>query len=183
MAAASILLTAALVVITGYYALQTRRTVDEMRRARGANLLPSVTLSLEHPGGAHGFIVLTNPGAGPAIDVDLVMSYEPGGPQVRWSNPCLFVGQTERFLAPEQTTLMADLISKYERIVLRATYKDALGDRHQSEQTLDIKTYWELNVAATHLLHDDYEKKAAEELEKIRREIEGIKRLMPRRAV
>ena len=180
MTPASVALTIVLVAITGYYAWRTGQMVDEMRRARGASLLPKITLSFEHLGGPVGFILITNTGAGPALDVDLTMSYEPGGPEVSWTSPCLSVGESERFLAPERTTSMVDLANKYQRLVLRSTCKDALGDTHKTLQILDIKTYWELNVEAARLLPEDYQRKVFGELERIRRELENIGRLIGR---
>lgn len=175
MTTASIVLTIVLVAVTGYYAWQTKQTVSELRRARGAGLLPKIALSFQHPGGAVGFPVLANAGMGPAFDVDLTMSYQPAGPDVRWTRPFLPVGETHRFLAPERTAHMPDLISKWDRIVLKGACKDALGDTHPVEQTINLKEYWELNADAMHLIDTDHHKKAADELEKIRSVLERMK--------
>jgi hypothetical protein len=179
MTAASVVLTIVLVAITGYYAWRTGQMVDEMRRARGASLLPKITLSFEHLGGPVVSVVVTNTGAGPALDVDLTMSYELGGPQVRWTSPCVSPGESVRFIPPE-TTSIVDLGNKYERLVLRSTCKDALGEVRDSHQVLDIKDYWQATVDATCLLPDDYQHKTFDELEKMRRELENVRRQLER---
>ncbi|HWC30399.1 MAG TPA: hypothetical protein VG845_09990, partial [Dehalococcoidia bacterium] len=63
----SLIFTAALVIITGFYALQTRHMVEEMHGARGANIRPNVSLHVRHLGGGGAHVVLENTGVGPAM--------------------------------------------------------------------------------------------------------------------
>jgi hypothetical protein len=52
------LLTAALVIVTIYYAWQTRQTVAELRRARSASVLPRMAVSIRTLAGGVGFVRL-----------------------------------------------------------------------------------------------------------------------------
>ena len=169
-------LTAALVLVTAYYAYQTRETVKELRGARAASIMPKLAMNLDYVGGAVFFVVLGNTGTGPALEVDLTMSYEPEGPRIRWTSPLMSVGERARFLGPEEIHLMTELIDKYERVVLTGSCLDALGGTCDVRQTLVFREHWDSGVEAKRLLDEPDSVKMGRELEKIRREIEGIRR-------
>jgi hypothetical protein len=155
------------------------RTVEELRHARAAAIFPSLSLSLDFPGGGQGFVVLANYGIGPAINVDVTIAYGEDGPCIRWTTPVLPPGREERFLAPDNTTGMSAMIERFGTIALTGSYEDAMGDEHAASGLVDVKELWDLNVQATHLLDTDYEKKMADELERIRREVEQLRLRRP----
>ena len=127
MAIAIMVLTAILVIVTGFYALQTKLMVDEMRRARGASITPKVALSFEHLGGPVSFPLLINCGVGPALEVDVKISYEPGETHFVWSSPLMVAGESIRFNGPDETLDMRKLIERYDRIVLTGQCQDAMA--------------------------------------------------------
>ncbi len=63
------ILTGVLVLITAYYAWQTRQTVDELKRARGVAVLPKLAISIRTLSAGIGWIRITNVGPGPALDI------------------------------------------------------------------------------------------------------------------
>jgi hypothetical protein len=168
-------LTAALVLVTAYYAYQTHETVQELRRARAASIMPKPAMNFDYVGGPVFFVVLANTGTGPALEVDLTMSYEPEGPRIPWKSPLMSVGERVRFLGPEGIHHMTELIDKYERVVLTGSCLDALGGTCDVNQTLVLREHWESGVEAKRLLDESDSVKMTRELEKIRREIEGIR--------
>lgn len=66
-------LTAVLIVITAYYAWQTRRAVVEMQRARQLSVRPKLVIAIEMPDPTIGRIAIKNVGAGAALDVDVTL--------------------------------------------------------------------------------------------------------------
>jgi hypothetical protein len=170
------LLTGALVLVTAYYAYQTRETVKELRGARAASIMPKPAMNFDYVGGPNFFAVLANTGTGPALQVDLTMSYEPGGPRIGWRSPLMSVGERVRFLGPEGIHVTTELIDKYERVVLSGSCLDALGGTCVVNQTVVLREQWESSVAASRLLDESDSVKMTREVEKIRREIEGIRR-------
>jgi len=168
-------LTAALVLVTAYYAYQTRETVKELRGARAASIMPKPLMNFDYVGGGFFFVVLANAGTGPALKVDLTMSYEPEGPRIRWTSPLMSVGELVRFLGPEEIRLMTELIEKYERVVLTGSCLDALGGTCDVNQTLVFREHWDSGVEAKRLLDEPDSVKMVREVEKIRREMERIR--------
>jgi uncharacterized membrane protein YfcA len=77
-------LTAVLVLVTAYYAWQTRRTVIEMKRARATAVLPRVAVKVHTLAGGIGWIRVVNVGPGPALDLDATLTFQPDGWDTRW---------------------------------------------------------------------------------------------------
>jgi hypothetical protein len=149
------LLTLVLILVTGFYAWQTRRTVVEMKRSREAQMLPKLALELQPKYGAIATLDITDVGPGPAIDLDLELSFEPAPgsdapPQVKkWRAPALVHGQRQNFMPTAPIALeegaekkmrpvvLAQLGQAYESVTLRGTMKDALGNRHDVHEGID----------------------------------------------
>jgi hypothetical protein len=144
--------------------------------------MPKVALDFDYLGGPAFFVALTNTGSGPALDVDLTMTYEPEGPKVHWKSPLLSPGECVRFLGPEGVHYMTALIEKYERLVLAGSCLDALGGVCDVHQTVIVKENWQSAIDAQSVLDESDSLKMTRELEKIRRELESIHTTLERRA-
>src|SRR5947209_8071758 len=68
---APVLLTAALILVTGYYAFQNRRMVGEMRRAREVAVMPKLAIEFAFFGPMNVNVAIKNIGPGVALDVDV----------------------------------------------------------------------------------------------------------------
>lgn len=91
--AAIIVMTAALVLVTAYYAWQNRQMVQEMRAARAVSVLPKVVVRWTYVGPGIGLPHITNVGVGAALDVDVELAFEPGGGfKRRWRSAVLTPG-------------------------------------------------------------------------------------------
>src|SRR3954453_10744494 len=103
LAIATAALTLVLVVITGWYAVSTRRMVDEMRTSREQAQRPLIALDVNTVGPSYGYARLTNVGPGAAFDVALTLAYDlaSGAADTRsWETPVVLSGGGESFFGP-----------------------------------------------------------------------------------
>jgi hypothetical protein len=173
-------LTLALVVITAYYALQTRQTVEEMRRARGIAVLPRLVISIKVLGAGNGWPQITNVGPGAAIDVDARMTLEPSGPDVPWQSHVIAPDEAHELFVPNadkpgQTFYRIDeLTSRWTHLHLVATYRDALGGIHRTDERVEIREWWAIVQAARERLTYEPLDEIGKELKKISGHLQTI---------
>jgi hypothetical protein len=154
-------LTAVLVVITGFYAWQNYRMANEMRAARGVAVLPKLSISLGMVGPQYGFVYLTNVGPGAALDVDIGITFVPhdedADPHVIelvWTTNVMAPGETHSFIPRKhpdgdnvgdgEVCKIDELTAKYRDIRLMGTYRDALGTAHRADDTRkDLDAWWD----------------------------------------
>jgi hypothetical protein len=149
---ALVVATVLLFLVTAYYAKQTRDMVGEMRSARKTTVRPKVVPAYEYYGGGVGFPRVVNVGAGPALDVEVTISFEPGGANKRrWRTPILMPGEFREFtpkgLGPEWSDIPT-LTKTFASLELRGVCVDALGDTHPIDESFDLREWWELAAAA-----------------------------------
>jgi len=148
-------LTLALVLITLYYAWQTRQTVREMREARHAQVRPHLVpfFRYNEPGVGIGAIYIVNLGQGSALDIDATMSLEPNGIVTRWRAAILRSGR-RRVWSPtthgsKKKTLHPVLAAgKSARTVVHIAgrCRDVLGIWHEFEESVPLRDDWEIMV-------------------------------------
>jgi hypothetical protein len=179
---ALVVLTAALVLVTGYYAYQNRRMVGEMRQARSTSVLPRLALSIRPLGGGIGFLRLSNVGPGPALHVRATITLEPDGFDIQWDAHVVAPGEFHEFIPQppgEKDVSLASLdrlVERFTHAALSATYEDALGDRHETNERIEAREWWRGLRDSHELLSHDYGKEAVSELEKIRKALERVAR-------
>jgi hypothetical protein len=160
--AAALILTFVLVVITGYYAVQTKRTVDEMREARRAAVRPRIVLVLEYDDLRNGAVWIENIGLGPASDVDVVVRFEPSGMSWRIVKSLLRPGD-RRYWNPGQPREQskpqiyhADAqLPNHTHISVVGHCSDLLGNRHEIAGRLSVATGWQVSRGDTWVSADD----------------------------
>jgi hypothetical protein len=69
---------------------------------------------------------------------------------------------------------MDELTAVCPRVTLVGSMVDALGNRHEIQETIDIATVWGHTVNSHRRLPPDYVKQSKDELEKMRKAIERI---------
>lgn len=141
------LLTGVLVAVTAYYSWQTHLTVRELRAARGSQVYPRLVPTLGLIGGGHAFLRVTNVGPGPAIEVQVRISLEPGGSERRWQTSVVAPGEHHDFIPapgeqPNGLLHLDQLTAKYQAFRLRASYKDMLGERIEIDDTINVEEQW-----------------------------------------
>lgn len=177
---AIVVLTAALVLVTAYYAWQNRQMVQEMRAARAVSILPKVVVRWTYVGPGVGFPHITNVGVGAALDVNVELSFEPGGGfKRRWRAAVLTPGDGSDFLlrAPGGFASLDDLTTAHETMHLVGTCRDALGAEHTIDESIEIRESWQLTQAASERVKTDYQRKMADQLEAIAKAVKEMSKL------
>lgn len=166
-----------LVLVTGYYAWQTRTMAREMRSARLLSLLPKLVLDIKMIDPAFGVVVVRNVGAGPAIDADLTLTFEGSEAAERedrsWLAHVIAPGEQHPFVPPKGVMTMDGFVAKHPAISLSGTIWDAFDQKHAVDERIEIAEAWaRLKNALRHWAPTPEEKIAAE-VEKIRRKLGG----------
>jgi hypothetical protein len=179
-----VILTAALVVVTGYYAWQNRQMVAEMRESRRMSVAPKLGVSIFMLGPTYGVARLVNIGHGPAINVDVTLRFQrrdaSGVVERAWQATFMPPGETHDFIEPDDlgdVQSMEALARICSSITVRGTMRSSLGDVIEvSETTGDLQEWFEMSKAAHHLWDEEPRRKIPKELERIRKELEKINR-------
>jgi hypothetical protein len=177
------ILTAVLVLVTGWYAWQTQQMVAEMRRARGIQVLPKLVPTLRHIGAGNAELRITNVGPGAVIAADVELRLEPGGPVRRWRHPVVVPGEFHDF-APEPTPNgsfhLDQLTEKYETFRLLGTCRDALGATHQIQEEMNIREYWRLVQEADETAPTEWTRETHRRLEGVEKALKAIAETLKR---
>lgn len=173
-------LTAALVVITAYYAWQNRKMVREMAETRALAVLPQLALDWHAIGPIHAFVRVASVGPGPALDVKATLRFVPldatgiREPIVRHLNTSLMTpGQASDFMTDfgesQPMLTMEAMAQTFERIELIGTMRDAAGRRHDINDSLADLASWQRTQREAHISwrHPDPEKRLAQEFKDI----------------
>jgi dCMP deaminase len=183
-------LTLVLVLITGYYAVQTRLTVGEMRAARGAQVLPKLVAGFRVVGPLVMYPRVANIGPGTALDIECKLKLEPNGQEWRWRWALLASGESQEFSpsAPHPDgTPFQPYIEQFEKhythFSLDAVYRDAMGKRHTSSSRAEIRETIRLaKGGGVHPIVEPVER-VEKQLERGVKEIEGLRRVFESRLV
>lgn len=190
-------LTFGLVVATVYYALQTKRMVEEMEAtrkesslARELSVLPKLAIDLATITGMFVGLKLTNVGQGPAIEVELTIAFEPveGASRPRderpWRVNVIARDEWLRFVPPRdergEPLDVPALGQAYKEVSVKGRMLDALGREHEvDERVSDLAGLHELTTGAMVLVEKD---RVREELRELRKSFEkAVKKLLQTR--
>ncbi len=185
--AALVVANIALVVVTRNYARATNRMVEEMKAARGVQVLPRVVPTIARLHAGHALLRVTNVGPGPALDAHLEILQEPNGPSREWSSPLIAPQEVHDFFPtppdgnPDRNFLHLDAITEvYERFRIRGSFRDVLGQLHRFDEAVDLREHWRLGKAADHAMPDDWPKESARRLEGIEKNLKAMADLLKR---
>lgn len=169
-------LTAALVLITAYYAWQTNRMAEEMRKTRAMSVLPKLALKWHAVGPEHTFIRIASVGPGAALDVDVEVVFVPKKDDVeeirrRVQVSLMTPGDFEdvmpiRTTQDQQIMDTATLAASFDRIEMDGTLKDVVENEHPANDALSDLGDW-LRIRKDALLswrHPDLERRLAKEM-------------------
>lgn len=168
-------LTAALVVVTGYYAWQNQRMVNEMRAARSAQLLPRVMPSVASFGPGLIYLRVSNVGPGPALHVELTLRLEPGEWVHPWTTGVIAPMEKHDFYprsSEDQAVMrLPQLTDRYQQFRIVGTCTDAVGKRYGIDEAFDIRVWWEYIQETGHRLERDWQEETAKELKRVADEL------------
>lgn len=171
--------TLGLVVVTAYYAIQTRRTVIEMRKATEAQFLPALKISVTAIGPVNIDMVVTNVGKGAALEVNAKFCIrELKNSERYWTCPMLVPEGSERLaipVGPEAYESSMDFFKATQSTLeFQAEYHDIFGKLHSVSHLLDV-TAQVKQFERTRVRYSE------DELAQIRRELEKIARWLQQR--
>lgn len=167
------LLTAALVVFTALLFAATVYMGKEMRATRQLAIQPQLVLSLTMISKMVAAPVLTNIGAGAAVDVNLKLVYVPtaGGDDVArgWRTRLIVPGERHVFMPPLTTSgqapTFANFAERYQSMRVVGSFRDRFGVEHQLDEAVDdLPAVQRLGAEAMHLYEGDALDRAAESL-------------------
>lgn len=163
--------TVVLVGITGFYAWETREMVNEMREARGAQVLPHVVPTLGYFAPLFGFLRIQNVGSGPAVDVNVRVQLDDGAVFAKpWRAGFLVPGEFHDLLPPDDSSgelLRLDpLTATFQFLRVIGTCRDALGREHTIDAACDSREMWTATREANVRLPDESIPKRLEKIEK-----------------
>lgn len=146
-------LTLALVLITLFYAWQTRQTVKEMRKARVEVVRPRIVPIVSYDAVGTGCVSVENIGTGPALDLKLVLAFEPGTAVYRIQLPLLAVGG-RRVWNPgargnenqEQPYHPDSHLPNHEYLHLTGSCRDLFGGMHQVDERVPVQGRWQARM-------------------------------------
>jgi hypothetical protein len=146
-------LTLVLVVVTSFYAWQTRQTVKEMREARLAPYLVPVFQYDEQPGVRSGGVYVENIGGGAALDIEATLSLEPNGMRTQWRAAILRSGQ-RRVWSPtmeggpgrERHPVFPDANPGRTHVRLVGRCRDIAGTVRKFDTTVPLRDDWQVTL-------------------------------------
>jgi len=169
-----------LVIVTAYYAVQTRKTVNEMKKATEAEFLPSLKIALGWIGPMNTQLVVTNVGKGAAIGIKARFGVrEFKNSERSWIWPMLMPGEQETMqvpVGPEKYETSMDFFKGTQSTLdLQAEYSDILGKSYSVSYSLDITAHLKQFEKTQVGYHEDELTMIREQLEKITRWLESRK--------
>lgn len=143
----SAILTAALVLVTGY-AFTNRRVVTEMKAARDAALLPKLALEFHRLGPNVVDLAIRNVGPGAALNIDVHVEWLPtdqamGPTRIHWRRNLLSPGEQAELAPPgDLNGNLEHLPTLFRDILLRGNMQDATGKPYAVDEAFGTITEW-----------------------------------------
>ena len=165
--------TGALVLVTMWYAWQTRQLAFATAAARAEGVRPHLALDVEKLGAGHVLPRVVNVGAGPALSVNVRLRLEPAGLEIPYMAPAMAPGAGQSFLPKDsEGNLETELkrmveAREYETVHLAGTCTDALGRVHEVADVLDLQAYSEAFNSGLWRSPPDELKRIADEVKRI----------------
>jgi hypothetical protein len=175
-----------LVIITGVYAYLTYRMVLEMKKAREDQADANLIASPIPFGPLYAQIQLKNAGLGPALDVELIIAFEPQLQTIpkTWKYSAFSVNQIENFLLPQEESsgaleTLRDAATKHNTVEIKLKWKNIFGRRKSFNASYNLNELAEGWYNAGHLIPPEdlptQMKETAQTLDKIHRDLEHIR--------
>lgn len=167
------LLTAALAMFTLLLVLATVYMGKEMRATRRLAIQPQLVLDLTMISKMVAAPVLTNIGAGAAVDVDLKLVFvpTPGAKDVAraWRTRLIVPGERHVFMPPltaqGEAPSFATFAERYESIRVVGSFRDRFGAKQEFDERVDdLPAVQQLGAEAMHLYEGDAFDRAAKSL-------------------
>jgi len=176
-----VVLTAALVIVTGYYAWQNRQMVQEMRASRAIAVMPRLAITMTHIGPDIWFPTIVNVGPGAALEVDVEIALQPGaGDRRRWRTAVMVPGERHEFFIRGESGQglehMGQVVERYEEVTLTGACRDVLGNVTAIAERMELREWRTLIEEGGERLMPDYARDTSKFLERIAKAAEKLVR-------
>jgi hypothetical protein len=135
-----------LISITAIYATLTWMMLREMRKARKTELRPCIKASLDLIGSDTVALKIQNVGKGAALDINAEFFLEPSeNAKAIWEYRLLSSSESKRFLLPDPDKhyTLDELTKKYEKVIVKISYKDVFNEIHKETSSINFKDFKE----------------------------------------
>jgi hypothetical protein len=166
------ILTLCLVGITFYYAIQNRRMVAEMKKARDATILPKLAIDLHALGPNAVALAIKNVGPGAALDIDVRTEWVPAFTSLevagkRWRKNLMASGEQVVLFPPgELGGNLTPLTETYREVRLRGELKDVGGRVREVDEAFEDLAQWAKVIHDQAWKNPDQEIRAADAMAK-----------------
>lgn len=131
--------TAVLVIITAYYAWQTRKMVKEMENAKMYQFIPSLKIEPTSLFLGDSFdIEIKNIGLGPAKNIKGKIVLEPDGNEIEIVYPLLYPKKRFALSNPFEKAKTYSEAKKFKRVELIASFQDMADNPHENKDFFDL---------------------------------------------
>jgi hypothetical protein len=138
--------TIVLVCITGYYAKQTKNTVEVLRKTAELSVRPYLKGTFQPIGPVAGDLLIKNVGNGPAHKIELSYWIESKDETRRnWTKPLLMPNDGDEFFIPknEKENVFDNTFFENNQTTIRieGKYFDILGNEYKIDDHVDVTSY------------------------------------------
>jgi len=137
----SVIVTVVLVGINAFYAIQSRRTIKEMEKARKTEFMPHIRAELTFLGPVFLLLRMINVGKGPAIDVKARITFSPSNESRLWEQGTMSPNESIRVFLPEGN--LDKVCETAARITVKGEYMDIFGQQFRIDEEIDTKEFIE----------------------------------------
>lgn len=135
-------LVAALVIVTSYYAVTTRKTLSAVNRSTEVSVKPHIKCSMAIIGADTLFLKVSNVGVGSALNVNLEYSVESiENSNTSWTSSVILPEESYRFyIKNEQDVLLGLTYCSQNQTTIKVvgTYNDILKKEHPIDETINV---------------------------------------------
>lgn len=179
--------TIVLVIVTGYYAKQTKTTVKVLEKTAKLSVQPHLKGTFQQIGPVAGDLLIRNVGNGSANRINLSYWIEGKDETKRnWTKPLMMPNDSDEFFIPknEKESVFEGDFFKQNQTTMKIVgeYYDILGNKYEINDSIDITAYvkqWEHTQVR---YQEEPEEKVSRSIERISRSIDDIGREVRRLA-
>jgi hypothetical protein len=175
-----VIVTAVLAGLTGFYAIQTMKTVQIMERAAKMEFLPRIKGHIHMNGPVNLDFRISNVGKGPAEDVRVNFTVVGQNTVTRtWTQPLLKPNGFQDFFIPISETETESSVpysrNNETRVELNATYRDILDINHSNSEVINISDFVNQFERTLSVYSEETSDKISRSLDKFFEELQRIR--------
>lgn len=173
--------TAVLVIVTGYYAKQTKNTVDVLKRTAELSVRPHLKGTFQQIGPVAGDLKIQNVGNGPANRIELSYWIDSKDETKRnWTKPLLMPNDSDEFFIPKNENQPAfdNVYFEDNQTTIRITgkYFDILDNEYKIDDSIDVTAYVKQWKKTSVRYKESPEQEISKSIEKIARSVDDLGR-------